>query len=175
MKPWYLVTFVTVTGLYRTKHPIHCDHILIYCAHLTPNYPRIIHQSSLFLLHLVAKRGESGRDMAAEFCLSCLKGPLTCRKILRYGADGFTSPPKEVVLRTFIALKNRSRRGLNPRTLGPIVSTVTITPPRTAEVRLQLWLSFPPDFCDHGFSTMFMRITKTAKNGVNGYAFPQLS
>jgi hypothetical protein len=28
----------------------------------------------------------------------------TCRKILRYGADGFTSPPKEGVLRIFNAL-----------------------------------------------------------------------
>jgi hypothetical protein len=31
---------------------------------------------------------------------------LECRKILRYGAGGFTSPPKEGVLRIFIALKN---------------------------------------------------------------------
>jgi hypothetical protein len=34
-----------------------------------------------------------------------LKGYLTCRKIL-HGADGFISPPKEVVLRIHIALKN---------------------------------------------------------------------
>jgi hypothetical protein len=35
-------------------------------------------------------------------------GLLTCRKILRHGADGFTSPPKKGVLRIFIVLKNQS-------------------------------------------------------------------
>jgi hypothetical protein len=35
------------------------------------------------------------------------KGSLTCCNILN-GADGFTSPPKEGVLRIFIALKNPS-------------------------------------------------------------------
>jgi hypothetical protein len=33
---------------------------------------------------------------------------LTCRKILGHGTDGFTFPPKEAVLRNFIALKNPS-------------------------------------------------------------------
>jgi hypothetical protein len=33
---------------------------------------------------------------------------LTLRKFLRHGADGFTFPPKEGVLRVFIALKNSS-------------------------------------------------------------------
>jgi hypothetical protein len=37
---------------------------------------------------------------------------LTCRKILRHGPGGFTSHPKEVVLRTFIALKSE--------VLGPV-------------------------------------------------------
>jgi hypothetical protein len=46
--------------------------------------------------------------------------------VLRHGADGFTSSPKEGALRIFIALKYRSpRTGLNPRTLGPIASTLT--------------------------------------------------
>jgi hypothetical protein len=35
-------------------------------------------------------------------------GFLTCLKNLRHGADGFTSPPKEDVLRIFIAIKNGS-------------------------------------------------------------------
>jgi hypothetical protein len=30
----------------------------------------------------------------------------TCRKILRHGTSGFTSDPKEGVLRIFVALKN---------------------------------------------------------------------
>jgi hypothetical protein len=33
---------------------------------------------------------------------------LTLRRLLRHGADGFTFPPKEDVLRIFIALKNSS-------------------------------------------------------------------
>jgi hypothetical protein len=48
--------------------------------------------------------------MTGEFfllSLSCLKVSLTRRKIL-HGADGFTSPPKEVVVRIFITLKNPS-------------------------------------------------------------------
>jgi hypothetical protein len=45
--------------------------------------------------------------------------------MLRHGAEGFTSRPKEGVLRNFIALKISSPRlGLNPRTLGPIASTL---------------------------------------------------
>jgi hypothetical protein len=56
-------------------------------------------------------------------------------QIFRHWADGFTSPPKESVLRIFIAIKIHSPRpGLNPRTLGPMVNTLTITPPR--------WLKF---------------------------------
>jgi hypothetical protein len=48
---------------------------------------------------------------------------------LRHGTDGFTSPPKEDVL--LITLKiHRPRLGLNPRTLGPVASTLTTTPPR---------------------------------------------
>jgi hypothetical protein len=33
---------------------------------------------------------------------------LTCHNILQYGADGFTPPPKEGVLRIFIVLNNSS-------------------------------------------------------------------
>jgi hypothetical protein len=45
--------------------------------------------------------------------------------------SGFTSHPKEDVLRIFIALKNPSPRpDMNPRTLGPMASTPTNTPPR---------------------------------------------
>jgi hypothetical protein len=56
---------------------------------------------------------------------------LTFRKILRHGAFGFTSHPKEVVLRIFIAFKNPSPRpGSNPRPLLLVVSTLTTTPSR---------------------------------------------
>jgi hypothetical protein len=41
-----------------------------------------------------------------------------------------TTPPKEVVMRIFTALKNLSPLlDLNPRTLGPLASTLTITSP----------------------------------------------
>jgi hypothetical protein len=47
------------------------------------------------------------------------KGSLTCRKILRRGTDGFTSPQKESVLRIFIALKNpSSSAGFEPAKIG---------------------------------------------------------
>jgi hypothetical protein len=44
---------------------------------------------------------------------------LTCRKILRHGTSGFTSHPKEDVLRIFIVLKNQSPwSGSNPASFG---------------------------------------------------------
>jgi hypothetical protein len=47
------------------------------------------------------------------------QGFLTCRKILQHGADGFTSPPKKVVLQNFIAFKNSAlSEGLEPVNLG---------------------------------------------------------
>jgi hypothetical protein len=74
-------------------------------------------------------------------CISfILLGSLTCRKMLRHGADVFLFPPKEV-LRTFLALKeiHRPRPGFYPRTLGPMTSTITTRP----EV-LKLWVAPPP-------------------------------
>jgi hypothetical protein len=42
-----------------------------------------------------------------------------CGKNLRYGADDFTSPPQEGVLRIFIALKNPSpAAGIEPTKTG---------------------------------------------------------
>jgi hypothetical protein len=51
----------------------------------------------------ITKAGESG-ETNDEFCLTNYRFHtsneiLTCRKILLRGANGFTSPPKEVVLR----------------------------------------------------------------------------
>jgi len=46
---------------------------------------------------------------------------------LRHGTDGFTSPPKEGVLRNFFALKiQRFRPGANPRTWVPKASTLPL-------------------------------------------------
>jgi hypothetical protein len=74
--------------------------------------------------------------------MSYTAGILTSRKILWHGADRFTSFPKKGVLRIFIALKiHRPRPGLNSRTLGPVVMTLSIIPPKTtpAGVTRQLW------------------------------------
>jgi hypothetical protein len=64
--------------------------------------------------HLVAKQEELSKEMMDFFFspyevsfFHIWNGSLTCRKILRHGVEGFTSPPKEVV-RIFIALKNPS-------------------------------------------------------------------
>jgi hypothetical protein len=46
---------------------------------------------------------------------------------LRHGTDGFTSPPKEGVLKIFSPLKiRRLRPGLNPRTWVPKASTLPL-------------------------------------------------
>ena len=46
---------------------------------------------------------------------------------LRHGTDGFTSPPKEGVMRVFFALKiRRLRPGLNPRTWVLKASTLPL-------------------------------------------------
>jgi hypothetical protein len=58
--------------------------------------------------HLVAKQEKLAKeimtfDLRSIFSHSS-KCFLTCRKILQHGVDGFTSSPKECVLRIFIAL-----------------------------------------------------------------------
>jgi hypothetical protein len=65
-----------------------------------------------------------GEEIAVNFAyeesIFILVGFLTCRKILRHGADGFTSPAKGVLLRIFIALKNPSPSDwFEPATLEP--------------------------------------------------------
>jgi hypothetical protein len=69
---------------------------------------------------------------------------LTCRKILRHGTSGFTSHPKEDVLRIFLALKNPSPwSGSNPRPLSQVASTVTTTPPKRHGNELVQYPSHP--------------------------------
>jgi hypothetical protein len=62
------------------------------------------------------------RDEGVRIILSVSEisqGISTCRKILRHGTSGFTSHPKEGVLRIFIALKNTSpRQDFEPTILG---------------------------------------------------------
>jgi hypothetical protein len=85
--------------------------------------------------HLVAKQEEFTKEFMNlaydRHLFHISKGFSTCRKIL-HGADGFTSPPKEGLLRIFVALKSPSPRlGLNPQTLAQVSSTLTSRPPRT--------------------------------------------
>jgi hypothetical protein len=50
----------------------------------------------------------NGREFCRRSIFHTPQGSLTCHKISRHGADDFAFPPKEVVLRIFIALKNPS-------------------------------------------------------------------
>jgi hypothetical protein len=56
----------------------------------------------------ISRRNGRRSDNFAYQYLKYLNGSLTCRKVLRHGTSGFTSHPKEGVLRIFIALKNPS-------------------------------------------------------------------
>ena len=65
-----------------------------------------------------------GLEMAEELCLKMPDFNVTFRYLLhavnlRHGTDGFTSPPKEGVLRIFFALKKpTSSVGFEPANLG---------------------------------------------------------
>jgi hypothetical protein len=78
------------------------------------------------------KLGEKfGEFLPTKYIFHTLQGSFPCRKILRHGADGFIYLPKEVVLRFLSPLKShRPLPGLNPRTLGPVASTITARPLR---------------------------------------------
>jgi hypothetical protein len=107
------------------------------------NYSWLVHQSSLAVLPAETsgacrRNGRSSENFHYQY-LKYLKVSLTCRKILLHGTSGFTSHPKENVLRIFIALKNPSSRpGLNPRHLGPVASILTTTPPRRLPATLTI-------------------------------------
>jgi hypothetical protein len=45
--------------------------------------------------------------------LRCVNGFITCRKILRHGASGFTPHPKKGVLRFFVLENPLPQPGLN--------------------------------------------------------------
>jgi hypothetical protein len=94
----------------------------------------LVHRSLLQSCHQrhlgqVGGMDEGVRILSIQY-LRWLKRSLTWRKILRRGTFGFTSHPKEGVLRIFIALKNQSPRpGLNLPPSGPMASTITTTLP----------------------------------------------
>jgi hypothetical protein len=71
--------------------------------------------------------GEKWRRILPKVATSTsLLRSFTCRKA-RHGTDGFTSPPKEGVLRIFSPWKiRRLRPGLNPRNWVPKASTLPL-------------------------------------------------
>ena len=78
---------------------------------------------------LVAEGGTlRGREMFRQISSRIrLPLPLLHAANLRHGTDGFTSPPKEGVLRIFSPLKiGGLRPGLNPRTWVPKASTLPL-------------------------------------------------
>jgi len=110
----------------------------------TGEYSLFVHQSSLVIAassHLVANQEELGeRNDKFDFrniLFSYFEVIFNRRKILGHGADGFTSPPKEGVLRIFISVKNPSpRHGLHPMAI-----TLTSIPPRSRSTALNIDLS----------------------------------
>ena len=76
------------------------------------------------------------REMADEFCLKMPDFHVTFRDLLhavnlQHGTDGFTSPPKEGVLRIFFALKNPTASvGFEPANLGTKGQHATSKPPK---------------------------------------------
>jgi hypothetical protein len=124
------------TGWHRTRSSIHCDH---YCSivllHLSSNHsdsPTELSDSNQQTPS--SKAEETWREVSVTFPTSItfiLQVSLKCRKILRNGTIGFTSPPKEVMLRILSPLKiHLPRPGLNPRTFCPVASTLTTVQPR---------------------------------------------
>ena len=77
-----------------------------------------------------------GREMADEFLPEMPYFHVAFRNLLhalnlRHGTDGFTSPPKEGVLRIFFALKNpTASAGFEPANLGTKDQHATSRPPK---------------------------------------------
>jgi hypothetical protein len=125
--------------------PLNCRHQRVYCSSpgdiimSKQNHGGIIStgENSWFVHQALWKSyqqsssiesGEAGEEndffFRTNYLFHTWKGFWTC-KILRYETDGFASPPKEGVLRIFIALKiHRPRPGLSLRTLCPIARTL---------------------------------------------------
>jgi hypothetical protein len=87
---------------------------------------------------------ETGEKWPLNFAdehLLCSYGSFTCRKSTTW--DRWLYFPSEGRRATdFITLKiHRPRPGLKTRTLGPVVSTLTTTPPK-ANVAVGFWISF---------------------------------
>jgi hypothetical protein len=92
--------------------------------------------------HLAVSKKNLTTEMAVNFAYGVspfiLLRFLTHHKISRHGADGFMSPPKEVVLLIFTSLKvHHPRLGFNPWIFGLMVSTLTTRTPRAIKGPLE--------------------------------------
>jgi hypothetical protein len=130
---------------------VNCGYLLAYC--LSPRWcmsmetrgemttvPAVENFLLVHLSHLVILPAESSRESRNNgrknwwFSLSSIsvhtcKWFLTYREILRHGASGFISCPKEGVLFTLLPLKVHASTGSEPP-LGSMTHTLTTTPPR---------------------------------------------
>jgi hypothetical protein len=111
---------------------LNCAIPRVICEHGEPWWNDIdrgnswfVHQSSLVIPPAKSSSSKAGLSGEGnEFCLTknlfhTAMISLKYRKILRHGADGFTSPPKEGCCWFLLPLKiRRSRPGLNLRNLG---------------------------------------------------------
>jgi hypothetical protein len=71
-------------------------------------------------------------NFAYEVSLLYPYGSLTCLKILQHGIEGFTSLQRKACCGLLSPLKtHRTWSALNPRTLGPMVNTITTIRLRT--------------------------------------------
>ena len=110
--------------------------------------------------------------LADEFCLKMPDFHVTFRDLLhavnlRHGANGFTSLPKEGVLRTFSPWKNpRLRPGLNLRTWVPKASRLPLNHRSRSHYYIVLvhWFTFVTTTCLWtGIAQSVMRLTTSWK------------
>jgi hypothetical protein len=85
--------------------------------------------------HLVAKQEDLGEENdefgLMEYLCAYFEGIFNMQKNLPSSGRRLYFPDEEGVLQIFIVLKNPlPEPGLNSRTLDPVASTITITPPR---------------------------------------------
>jgi hypothetical protein len=142
-----------------------CGHQLAYCSSpawtdMVTTMPAgdnswLVHQSSLAALPAetsgASRSNERRSEIFAYHYLKHLKGFLTRRKILRHGTSGFTSHPKEGVLRILSPLKPTASVRFESATLGSSGKhtnhyTTEATYPLLLFLRLlfqfQLWISY---------------------------------
>ena len=115
-----------------------------------------------------------GREMGDEFCLKMPDFHVTFRDLLRavnlrHGTDGFTSPPKEGVLRNFFALKSPTPSfGFEPANLGTKGQHTTSRPPKPPRI-WRFPFNFSPSWVFFWFFLVFPEAELRSKNDEDRY------